>query len=304
MSQLNVYNYEAKGFVVSPEEFESALELDMFALMINQLKPSVNISPTLFHSNVVVLEAKWFGNVNYQRLKETADSFSRRRIQFESKTKDAFVFSHPFPDVSYYKGKITIEINQKYMPYFLELSNGYSGYLLEELKSLKTFRTKKLFRILSLHKNLNTSTWNTNIEECMLLLKGENFGNRYAYFISKIIKPAIKEINKKTSLNVELDYNKKTRAMKFVCILDIQPPVKEPQTDKQKRAYLKLIGWGVAPSIANEISTQKTDEFWLWNHKVQEKIIDGIIKSPGAVVVKHFGYLKKRAKESPSPSES
>ncbi len=298
LSSMAKYNYESNGFIFAPEEFESALELDIFLLMINQLKPSVNVSPTLFHSNVVVLEAKWFGNVNYNRLKDAVDSFQKRRLQFESKKDGSYLFSSPFTDAGYHRGKIIIEINPKYMPYFLELGSGFARYLAEEILSLKTLRMKKLFRILSVYQNMNSNQWVTDINKLMKILKGEKFGKRKADFINKIVQPSINAINKKTSLevNFEIDRSKTPFEISFHCGIkgDVKI-IEEPivVTEKQNKAYLKLIDWGVAEKIAKEIALEKCDAFWSWNFSIQEKINDGKITSPGALAVTHFGYKKK-----------
>lgn len=298
---LAKYNYEGQNFLIAPEQFTSVIEADLFILIINQLQPSWNPNPKLFQYNKVKIEAKWLGNINYYRLKKAAKSLQSLQFNFNNDANKQYSYKSPFTEIEYDSGEITVTINPDLMPYFIRLSEsgGFGGYLLNEALNLKSYRCKKLFRVFSLHLNMKKSIWRTNIDECMDILDSKSYGRRKTFFIENLINPYIKEIYETTSIDSILIYDKKTWAMEF----HIKPKgytkdefVPLPMDEKQQRAYDRLIKWAVAPKYAMKIATELADEFWKWNHRNVEYINNGTIKNPGALVLTHFGLIKKADK--------
>jgi len=152
------------------------------------------------------------------------------------------------------QGTISFKIDSEFKPYVLDLSKSYTGYYLENIASLKSGFSIRLYELL---KQFEKSWWwLKTIEELKELLgiKKDKY-KLYWHFKSKILKIAEKELRERTDLKFTFDEIKtwrKITKIKFWIMPNIKtkissgekkkailPPLKS--TKKETKEQLEII---------------------------------------------------------------
>lgn len=155
----------------------------------------------------------WF----YQEFKNIVDDMdSRASIWIE--TDDVVTKFRFFSEIEYLKGKGTIRVlfHSHLNRYLLQLSEHFTQYELYNVLALKSKYSFSLFELLKSYSNMKIKRF--DLDEFKRLVGAEtdaykNFSN----FRSRVLEPAIKEINTYTELNLE--YETLTKGKKVVGII-------------------------------------------------------------------------------------
>lgn len=98
------------------------------------------------------------------------------------------------------KGRFMVEFHEKAMPYLAEIKSNYSSILLDTFGALKSEYSLKLYEIFS--RWVFKGRFEISVSELKDLLGATEKYNRWNNFNQWALKPAIKEINAKTNLNI------------------------------------------------------------------------------------------------------
>ena len=209
---LKVKNREPLILLLAKNDF-TVLERRIYWLILNQIEQGFNISPDLVQNKIFHIPLSAIKETNVKRLKETAQRLMSRIIKFDNPTNEKFKFISPFPEVLYdgKKGHIEIVMYAGVVPHFMELKKGYSEFELYAALSLVSEYAQRLYTHLS--RWTDTGIWyNVSIEEFKGHMGAETDSYKEFFNLKKrVIEIAIKEINEKTDLQVEVEYIKTAR---------------------------------------------------------------------------------------------
>ena len=147
-------------------------------------------------------------------------------------------------------GKLRIDFTDLVAPLIVEYKKWYSTYRLSEVLRLKSRFSLILYRLFREKLGLKINTFQVEIERLKELLgvKLRNF-----QIFSKILKPAIEEINQKTSLKVKIKPIRKGRGGKIVGFeFRIAEKGKNPKLEELLNDKKALNEW--INSVLNELS--------------------------------------------------
>ena len=162
-----------------------------------------------------IYSAKSPGVSQYNRLIKSLDRWFGVRIFFEGLFYDGEKYiSKRFGIIEDYEikenGELHVRFNREYLDYIK--STKYYKYInLEEYRKLKRPVSVRLYELL-IKTFKDRKVWKINI---MNLAKKMTLNIKYPSHVYVIIKPAVNEINRKTSLQIELDYDKNTKVCTF-----------------------------------------------------------------------------------------
>lgn len=209
----------------------------------------------------------WFrvepGNL-HKVLKEPAARLTARSIGIQDDNKKSFRFTALFSHIEYKDGCLYIAPNHALMNEYLGISKGHSQIPKLEFRLLKRDSSKRLYSMLCRFKNGSGSLNFMSIDQLHGIFglknqKGELAKKTYATvgnFVSRIIKPAIEEIENveprikfledEHSGNRGFEYKKEGRkvvAIRFIYAWDTpcnEAPVQEGSIEMAKVAYSKI----------------------------------------------------------------
>lgn len=143
------------------------------------------------------------------------------------------------------EGKLELCFSPKMKPYLLQIQPGFTQFVIENVISLKSFYSVRIYELLKQFEKLKTRT--IAIEELKETLQTEKSYDLYSAFKQKIILVAQKEINSKTDISFEFEEIKDSRkvvAIKFTIINkpEIFPeptniPVKKVFVEPKRQEY-------------------------------------------------------------------
>lgn len=234
---------------------------DIFALFLSAyhkenwdeflLKGEISKIPQYeFHADIL---CEWFGLTKGHLatvLASPCENLSGKIIGF--KTNDEFDFIPLFSRVRYKRGKLTISPNHQLAKAYIGVSRGHSLIPHKEFRRLKLETSKRLYSILCRFKDHGMILHPQTLEELHCLfglvdekgdLKKKTYGVT-ANFISRVIKPAIREIDSidsnitfiidEKSGNTGFSYEKLGRkiiGLKFLFDWKSKPKIKPVPTD-------------------------------------------------------------------------
>ena len=293
-AEVGKTNYQPNDLVMAQQPF-SALEKRIFLLVVDRLRPTVNVAQDLFQDTTVrIPNVRWaLGQPSYNRLKEACRSLSRRQISYLNDQKKAFKFITPFPVVSYRDNTLELVIYKDVMPYFLELKNGYTSYQLNEALALSSIYAQRLYEMLNRWKGLGR--WTISIADLRLHLALENKYANWKDLNQRVLKTAYKEINEKTKLRFDYVAIKRGRTYEQVtfCIERKRPFASKSdkaktEQDERLLAELKKLNI-VRPDYQKLIVEYHSKTFWKWLYEYKKE--GCTYKNPGGHLLKTLGIV-------------
>ena len=154
----------------------------------------------------------------------------------------------PFPKVGYeHGGVIKLYFIGEYVRELLKLKDGYAVFHILEMFKLQGKHPKKLFEIFSAYKNRNSKRY---VVEATVLRNtlgvGDKFINRNQEFFDRIIIPALRQINDKTSIEVKAAYTKTSRKVKGFYTFDVEHKNKAAEVEQKPKAHQITLEEGIA----------------------------------------------------------
>jgi len=131
-------------------------------------------------------------------------------------TKDKIVQVNWISSAVFAKGKAFVEIalDPELKPYLLEIKSYYTEFELQELLSLRSFYSLRIYELMKQFSPREFSQGiprrGFKVEELKKILQGEEVDNypSYGNFKDRVLNPAILEINNKTGISLSLQENK------------------------------------------------------------------------------------------------
>lgn len=265
--------------------------------------------------------------VEFQRSEVPLDGYKASKIAEElqalqditirSNSESGWSSLKPFPKVGEYNdgsGTIQIWFDGEYLKPILELKEkeGWAVILVAEMFSLQGRHAKKLFELFSSAKNKNQTRLEYEVDILKKILGiPDKYKNNPGLFMKKVVYPAVEQINKKTSIKVEVAKRNRKGKTPSMVIFDVKrkekltksekkeinKPGNSEQTDEQRRiskyfnekqlkCYDILIDWGFtnqqAFNCANKKETMKLFFRWQYNNAIQAEIKAGRINKSEA----------------------
>ena len=140
---------------------------------------------------------------------------------------------------------VTIECNNDILPYIFNIRNKFTRYMLENIINLNSVSKIRLYEILAQYKNLKEIEIEIKKLQSMIFSAEKEF----RFFRSRVLEPAVKDINKYTDITVTYEKileRRKCVALKFYIESKEQPKViecAETETVKEVETVPKWNGF-------------------------------------------------------------
>jgi hypothetical protein len=223
--------YEIKGADGLPHRFDKIVLYFLLSRLFNSDKAhnrEVLITRYELAKNVFY-NVKSIGRIHYERVMKSLKKWNGISIKFEGIFYEgdgwSFRLFHVIEDVIFKEEekKLVIRFNQQYIQQLLE-SKFYKLIDFQEYKKLQKPVSARLYEIL-LKNFKDREIWHINIIKLAEKLTWEK--RTYPSQILIALRPAIQEINKKTELKIECDYNNETQLCVFRTSVGIPEKVVE-----------------------------------------------------------------------------
>ena len=188
--------------------------------MLDNVETAPNGFPMLKIPKKLIIEATGIHEKNYHQIKTALRRLMQRVIEIETVGKNGkkeFVLYQWFSKAKYNEGAENIEVqfHPDLKPYLLELKKRFTKIPLKQVLQL---RSKYAIRLYELLKRYEDTGFRTDYLPELRKKLGveENEYPRFFDFERYVLKPAVKEINEKTDL--EVSYTKKRTGRKITHI--------------------------------------------------------------------------------------
>jgi len=192
-------------------------EQKIILTMVSMIQPTdedftfYNISIRDFHE-MLGLE----GREHYTEIKEIVENLMSKVIEIPQ-SDGGWLMTHWVSTAQYLKGEGTIRLKfvPELKPYLLQIKKHFTSYRLSNILSLRSGYSIRLYELFK--RSEHKGRW-----ECQLEILREQLGainktyTLYGNLKSKILMPAIKEINEKTDLKVSFKEVKKGRKVEML----------------------------------------------------------------------------------------
>lgn len=149
---------------------------------------------------------------HYTDIKRYCDGLLSKRFSIEDEDKILCLNWMSFVEVSKNSGTVEMQLNSKLIPYLLNIRNNFTKY---ELYYILRFKSKYSIRLYELFKSYEfTRKVEIDIDDLQKMLDS-NY-ERFYDFKRKVIEVALREINKETDINVDVEYIKQGRSYKKI----------------------------------------------------------------------------------------
>lgn len=183
------------------------------------------INPTDHHGlpKTITVSAKDYSDIYdiqlkhcYEQLKEATDGLYERDIKIKNHKNQTLGRSRWVQSVHYNKseGSVTLNFSDYVRPYLGQLNGLFKSYQLNNVASLKSSYSIRLYELLNQWKD--TGRRFITLDDFHRALKTGEIYDRYADLRRCVIEPAIKELNKKTNFTVF--YHPKKKGRKIVSL--------------------------------------------------------------------------------------
>jgi plasmid replication initiation protein len=197
----------------------TALEQKVFLIMLSTIKKDTkNLMSTSFRVKDIADLLRIAPEPLYRDLPKVCKSIVGKVVEIKKSNGDWEIFNI----VSYAKyknkqGLITLEINSKAEPYLLELKDFFTAF---QLRNALNLDSKYSIRLYQLSKsNIYRKSFVIELDDLKEKLKlTQKSYNLFSNIRTKVLEPAIEEINQKTDINIGIEYikaGKSVNAIKF-----------------------------------------------------------------------------------------
>lgn len=158
--------------------------------------------------------------VAYQQVQKAIDMLGGRWALVESTAKYDRKVTFLTEQV-YFKqeGRFKIVIHQDLMPFVSEISGKFTEYNLEHIAKFNSFHSIRIYEIVTQYRKSKEKERTVLLSDLKEWLQVSEKYDRWDNFKNRVLTPAIKEINEKSDLFVEVEQIKKGRsihALKFL----------------------------------------------------------------------------------------
>ena len=170
-----------------------------------------NLSDTDTHETEKIFDIKAFydfmevNNKDYDKVREALMALSDKSwgIKADDDTDILLRFLNTVR-TSKRNGKVRIKFHEDMLPYLQELKTQYTSYKIYYIMTMKSQYSIRLYELLK--SVAGKELWYFDIDELKNIFMCEKKYSHFGHFRTRIIEPAIEEINNKTDLNVTCEY--------------------------------------------------------------------------------------------------
>lgn len=246
----------------------TAIEYRLILLLISQIQEN-NIEGGLkYHFNTKYIYQLFNMTKNkdaYARIRDSVMSLHTKTVKIQCGNVE---IQHNWLISSYYSnenGNFILELNPNLTPYLSNLTGHFTKYRLNNVLALPTIRSIRLYELLKQYVRAGRRTFTCVDIRLQLGLDAKEYPKSYD-FKTRILKPAIKVINSKTDIQVELIELKDGRAIRGYQFMVKEQKVVSPPELKETRllsagltAQLQQIGF--TPRQVQYLSERHTEKF-------------------------------------------
>ncbi len=167
----------------------------------------------------------------YERAKHSTKELLNRVLEIKTSTgllQITFLSSAEYYDK---EGYVELSFDPKLKPYLLQLKECFTTYAIENILSLKSIHSMRIYELLKQFQSLGERTFKLKELKYILGLQDQYF-NDYTAFKKRVILQAQKELNQSTDISFEFEeikLGKKIDSIKF--IIQNQPQLEEPEPE-------------------------------------------------------------------------
>jgi len=180
------------------------------------------------------------GREHYTQLKKIVEDLMSKVVEIPSKN-DGWVMTHWVSRAEYVDGSGTIKLRfaPDLKPYLLQLKTAFTSYKLSNILSLKSGYSIRLYELMKKWQHLGR--WEYPVQDLKDKIGIEtNTYKQYGHFKSRVLQPAVIELNKKTDLTIEFKEIKKGRSIEKIEFTIRHTPEKEIQLPKDEKKQGKV----------------------------------------------------------------
>ena len=198
----------------------TATQKNILYMVMAQLK-SNDPADQYYYISVKDLELKTGIKMKYAQVRDSIDAFMSRIIEVRKPNKN-ILRSTFFSSSEYINGKGIIEIglDPKIRPYFFDLKKHFTTFQLDMALSVKSKFSKRLYEMLSQHKDLDKWTVEITLLKEMLSIINPKTGKdtyaKWSLFEQRVLKVAQNELKENT--NISFKYKAEKTGRKFTHI--------------------------------------------------------------------------------------
>lgn len=154
----------------------------------------------------------------YSQLREASDNLYDQDIRINNPERNESERFRWVDRIKYYHGNGSVEISfsSAVTPYISQLKSHFTTYKLSEIRQIKSGHTIRIYELLQQYLKLKKRTISVDDLRSYLELKGQYV--KFADLRRSVIEPAVKDINRRTKLEVSWEPIKRGRfihALKF-----------------------------------------------------------------------------------------
>ncbi|KGP71048.1 replication initiation protein [Pontibacillus yanchengensis] len=187
-----------------------------------------NISVKDFH-NMMGLE----GEPKYSELQAITRKMLGKVVEIQKEKR--LLQSTWFSTIEYYEreGKIEFAFDPKLKPYLLQLKEAFTSYRLSNILSLNSAYSIRLYELMKKWQYITKVDYDVGSLKEKLGINKTKY-KQYGHFKSRVLSPAIKELNNKTDISVEFKEIRKGRKVEkisFSILVQKQKEIKASMTE-------------------------------------------------------------------------
>ena len=173
---------------------------------------------------------------DYKILKQSIRRLISRIIEIKVHENDKLITTF-LSSCLYYslegESRIKLSFDPKLKPYFLQLKKNFTMYRLENVLSLCSFYSIRIYELLKQRENLKKRE--IKLEELKKFLDVESKYKKYSHFKERILQTSKREINKKTDLLIDFEEIKRGKKVFIInFIIKQKEYIKKIETEYKK----------------------------------------------------------------------
>jgi plasmid replication initiation protein len=190
-----------------------AVEMDIVLKLITEIKKEhEDLYPYRF--KVKDIEQRIGKKLNRATLKKAGRQLMSKPLEIP-RSNNGFLYINWVSNFEYIasSGVIEVSFDSKLKPYLMQLKSHFVIADLEQLLKLTSEYSKRLYMLFK-QREYQTADYEIEVEELQAMLQVPKSAYRYAEFKKSIITPALKQINERTELKINLEEIKEGRKVK------------------------------------------------------------------------------------------